>query len=454
MKLSLLLFILVSNYTFAGIGALQLEDEIIQSNVSDSDQNSQDSQESSATHNDPQLTADIKLGKKLTLLSDYQLSNSDLAAEGGFSSGGGGNAVVCMNSSGLITEIQLLDYIEGLLKDSAINPSIDLSGESVKENIQIAFERMKTRWPFLGDRLLKKALDLESNLNSYLVSAESVSLTPLYDMNLTIIPNSNSMGDQCAIARFAVQHRNNLQGQKKFSFVKELYLHPKTSTQTKAGIIIHEILYEAAIRQGAVNSDFIRWFTYILSSTSFDKLTSDDFQSLETDHRAEFLKGYSIQYFIQEDTFVDSTEEFRSFKEGEKVYFFENQKLGEVDCYQVGLCQVKEGIIKQESRSSTGLFPKFDIASSGNDIPGLLTSDLAKQSPGLCYPEGGCIGAKVKVRKFSFASRVSYEGEIIGIFGEGDFAVKVMPQTLKVSGINFASPDVLILYAERSTISY
>ncbi len=223
--------------------------------------------------------------KKLEKLKKVNLTTLDIFGRpgdanlgtGGFSSGGGGNAVVCWNSDKLITEVSLLDYFEGIRKDITLEKRIDLKGDTLDEKIKYAFKRMGTRFPYLAKKLRNRALWLASRIDYFLMSSEDGRLTPIYDMNLPFVPNQNEAGDKCQIVRFAVQLTRQLSGQKKFYFVKELFNHPKTSLSSKAGIILHEVLYEEAIKNGSTDSDFVRWFTYLISSTTFDQMNDKEF---------------------------------------------------------------------------------------------------------------------------------------------------------------------------------
>ena len=118
-----------------------------------------------------QLLKDKKLIENLTLLR--QLPNGQFLStdDGGFSSGGGGNAVVCYKKSGLISEISLLDYVEGLRKDQSLEKRLDLHGNGVYEKLEYAFDKMMRRYPYLGKELKSRALLLEREMEKNLLPA-------------------------------------------------------------------------------------------------------------------------------------------------------------------------------------------------------------------------------------------------------------------------------------------
>lgn len=404
------------------------------------------------------LDKDKILIKNLTKLR--QLSNGSLYSEddnGGFSSGGGGNAVVCYKENSLISEISLLDYVEGLRKDQSLEKTINLKGESVQEKLEDAFDRMIQRWPFLGKELKKRALQLEREMKQNLLSAKEGKLTPILDMDLTFVPNENELGDQCQIVRFAVQEKGLLAGQRKFNFVKELYEHPLTSNKTKAGIIIHEVIYEEAIKHGAQDSDFVRWFTYFLSSSTFDLFSKEDLRKLENDEGSDFLRGHSLEYYRNNNPYDEYDGALRSFSKSEEVLVITSKFLSSGEsCFDYGLCMAQPATVLNESEYSTDFYKMFDLKVEKAELLEKSVSDIAKMEEGSCHPDGGCVGAMVKVSKRTLAGKVSYEGRIIGVFGEGDFAVEVLKPTLRLPKKfqnEFSNHDgKLIIYTSKMSI--
>uniref|UniRef100_UPI0035636474 hypothetical protein n=1 Tax=Halobacteriovorax sp. TaxID=2020862 RepID=UPI0035636474 len=209
------------------------------------------------------------------------LRDPRLRSGGGFSSGGGGNSVVCFSKNGKLAEVSLLDYYEGIRKDNSLVKEINLAGDSVEEKIVNALSTLEKEYPRLTTKLKNRALWLHSNIDTYLIDSKDGKLSPVYDMNIPFVPQFNEEGDECQIVRFAVQSKEHVEGQKKFFFVKDLYNHPLTSDTTRAGIILHEIIYEEAILNKSVNSDFVRWLTYLISSKKISQMTSNEIQGLQ-----------------------------------------------------------------------------------------------------------------------------------------------------------------------------
>lgn len=382
---------------------------------------------------------------------------------GGFSSGGGGNSVICYGADGAITEISLLDYVEGIRKDQSLDKGVDLEGSTVREKILSAFKRMERRWPFLSEKLEQRALQIESEMSQNLMPAQDGKLTPILDMDLTFVPNKNSHGDECQIVRFAVQEKGLLKGQRKFNFVKELYMHPRTSNTARAGIIIHEILYEEAIKDGAQNSNFVRWLTYLISSPTFDTFDKEDFRILELNEGSDFLKSRSLEFYRNLDNSESFDEDYLNFKNDESVYVLSTQLKNEADqesCLRYGICEIEKATIAGKSESSTAFNMSYDITTANQKRAyALPISDIAKVDFRGCSEDDICIGDMVKVQKFTVAGALKYEGMVVAIFGEGDFGIKVIKKTLKT--LNSLSVDVkddllnredLILYSQSQNV--
>ena len=100
------------------------------------------------------------------------LNNPLFKTKGGFSSGGGGNAVVCFNSTGMATELELLDYYEGYRKDMSPVKSLGISGDNVEEKIINAFSKLENDYPRLSVKLKNRALWVHENINDFLISTK------------------------------------------------------------------------------------------------------------------------------------------------------------------------------------------------------------------------------------------------------------------------------------------
>lgn len=391
----------------------------------------------------------------------------DIKVRGGFSSGGGGNAVVCYNrATGQISEVSLLDFVEGLRKDQSLERSLYLSGQTIQEKITHAFNRMETRWPLLARKLKQRALDLANSIELYLMPAAAGKLTPILDMDVTFVPNKNELGDPCHIVRFAVQDKKSLSNQKKFVFVQDLFLHRNTSVLTRAGIIIHEVLYEEAIIYGATDSNFVRWFTYLLSSSTFEIFQASDFGQLESSQGAEFLRGHSIDLYRRDRAYSDGTLEHRKLDPGESVFYLDllssavSKSPYAENCMEYGICTPQSAEVLKVSERSTDFLQKFILKLDAEQTKELLLGDIAKVSDHLAHPDGGGVGSKVRVQKYSFEGTLSFTGTIQGVFGEGDYLINADKDSFRgsftlsglVEELKSIESESVLLFAGRSTV--
>ena len=416
--------------------------------------------------------------KELTPL-EFKKDGNIYLRKGGFSSGGGGNSVVCLDKNSNISEINLLDYFEGIRKDQSLVKGINLPGSSLEEKIKTAFRRMEVRFPHLAKKLRNRALWVSSRMDNLLMDSKDGKLTPIYDMDLPFVPSENEKGESCQIVRFAVQLKKHVKGQKKFYFVKELFEHPNTSLTTKAGIILHEVIYEEAIKNGAFDSDFVRWLTYLISSDRFESMSDSEIQDLEAAPGAEFLSGFGINTNSKKS--LIKSKSHNKFYARDNVYTLSPYKLTigleDVACLKVGLCQLFSGEYLGRKKGSSSLFPQYSIMMKNDIIKiphseaekgvyeskkvrgEILTeyaSSIASTTEGVCHPDGGCIGDLVGVNYNTQEGIVSYTGVIAGVFSEGDFAVQLIDGRFEVNGenvnpFNYVSRDSnVVLYADSS----
>ncbi len=427
----------------------------------------------------PTIELDAKKVKSFNVQKFQDLLNSPaLKKKGGFSSGGGGNSVVCFSDGGDITEVELLDYYEGIRKDNSLVKGLGIAGKTVDEKIVNAFNTLSDEYPRLSLKLKNRALWLHKNMNSHLIEARDGQLSPVYDMNIPFVPQYNEQGDECMIVRFAVQLKEHVEGQKKFFFVKDLYEHPLTSDDTRAGIIIHETIYEEAINNGAINSDFVRWLTYIISSKKISQMSNNEIAALQYQPGGEFLGNLGVDVNPRRVVSYD----FTDLKARDRVYALDIYDIetshGSISCYELGMCELLDGEFIGRKRGSSDFLPKFNIMLRKNTIiaptvstpkaietkrgENIVLSDenIANRKDNICTKRGACVGDLVGVTKDTNKVSLSYTGVVVGIFGDGNLAIEVIGGRFDVYNedmdpINFYNSDKkVILYASKKDVSF
>lgn len=200
----------------------------------------------------------------LTLCFLYSFA-ADLFAQG-HDIGNGGNGVICYTdlSRKNLVSVELFDYWESE-RTSGVQGGIQLGAAhlSVQEKIAIATSRLAFYDPKLAADVKTIALSMANNIHEFLATPEM--LPEINDANPRVLPSS-----PCYIEQFAVQWREPRTGVRRFAISEKFFNFSRTSNDTKAGIILHEALYRLAILNGAVDSDGVRFFNYLLATKKFD----------------------------------------------------------------------------------------------------------------------------------------------------------------------------------------
>ena len=174
----------------------------------------------------------------------------------------GGNGVVCFTDSSkkAIASVELFDYWEKA-RELKLNVKLDMGGPdlTVQEKIDVVIDRLRTFDPVRADQYKINAQNILGQLQDYLTS--EIELADIQDDNGVIRPTG-----LCIKTRFAVQLKDPKPYQKKFLISALLYQSKATSNDARAGIILHEVIYQEAIDLGQTTSDNTRYFNYLIST--------------------------------------------------------------------------------------------------------------------------------------------------------------------------------------------
>lgn len=175
------------------------------------------------------------------------------AAKAATERGNGGDAVVCRNSNNQITRAELLDYYEARVLR---NIEIDL-GPADKSHIDkfyVALDRLKFFSP-VRSRVYAEEL---KNFEAETQFIPGVELVQIEDEEPTVIPTG------CKIEQLAVQRNPVFPGDKRFVVSKDIW--DKLDTTSKAGLILHEIIYREALNYKHKNSVHVRYFNAFIAN--------------------------------------------------------------------------------------------------------------------------------------------------------------------------------------------
>lgn len=177
---------------------------------------------------------------------------------------GGGNVVVCKDATTGKETIRLLDYYEGEILYDLV-PELG-TGKTESDMVTHVTDRLKSFDKKRAERYQKAADDFMANTR--------------FVSNVTL-PNINDhayvpLEADCKIEQIAVQNISPFPQSKKFTIRKDFWT--KLSMQDKAGLMLHEIVYEEALAIGHTNSKSARYFNSLISSSKFSKYTAAEYQ--------------------------------------------------------------------------------------------------------------------------------------------------------------------------------
>ncbi|MBY0471233.1 hypothetical protein K2X30_08710 [bacterium] len=184
--------------------------------------------------------------------------------------GNGGGSVVCYAPDGVTrTSIELFDYWE-MSRYLKATETVDLGDESVSVEKKIDLFAQKLKWidPSRAERYRQAAAVILSQLDKEL--RDDLGVSPVDDDRSEIDPPA----PPCRKELFAIQIKDPKPGETRFMIRKDLYNDPLTSNTTRAGIILHEIIYRDTIQNGARDSFGARLYHFSVVSNHQGVLSS------------------------------------------------------------------------------------------------------------------------------------------------------------------------------------
>lgn len=190
----------------------------------------------------------MKRALKLTLL--VLLSTGSALASN--DKGGGGVGVVCPSKVGKDRSVKLLDFVEW---SGSYSASFPRSADTVAQRIEqvllhyASFDRLRM------ERYLTAAANFEQNI-------EWVKELPSTDdFGFVKVPEG------CHLVQLAQQRRDAESGEKRFKIVRQLW--NEMSDDDKAGLVLHEVIYQELREIGLRNSiqlrSFVAWLVHFSS---------------------------------------------------------------------------------------------------------------------------------------------------------------------------------------------
>jgi hypothetical protein len=186
------------------------------------------------------------------------------AFAGGQEVGNGGDAVVCRDAGGNITSAELLDFYEarvlrGIDRDLG-DPSL-----SVDAKTGIVVKRLAPLSPVRVDVYTMW-------LKAFMDNAQFLS-----GVQLVEVPDSDHLAfpKDCKVEQLAIQKEPEFPEDKRYTVNKDIW--DRLDNDSRAGLMLHEIIYREAIAAGAKDSVGARYLNSRLCSHEADTFTMSTF---------------------------------------------------------------------------------------------------------------------------------------------------------------------------------
>lgn len=190
--------------------------------------------------------------------------------------GNGGDVVVCYDATHKIVSAELLDYYEAReLSVPAVILEMGDAQLSWQKKVEVVLRRLSKLDPTRQLKYLKRAQQF--------VMDETSGMAPdaIFKRNITLKDTDDSyhiaVPDGCQVEQVAIQIHNDLPGRPTFTIDRELW--DLLDEANKAGLVLHEIIYEELLSLGAKNSYNARYANSSLAGEQFKKTTQSEYFS-------------------------------------------------------------------------------------------------------------------------------------------------------------------------------
>ncbi|MBS1959902.1 MAG: hypothetical protein JST80_10545 [Bdellovibrionales bacterium] len=231
------------------------------------------------------------------LISLSVLSTNPAFAQSG-RDGHGGRAFVCYGPKDPLTgkrkpiSAKLVDYEEArVLSSWTIDLGPDSPGvDDTQTMIDLALNRLYKKTPYFADKIRNKLTEIASQEKFIDLDKDGYMLALIPDAKeLVDPPSEDCVPRQAAFNRVKVGMNNY-----KYIFVQQFY--DLLSDRDRAGLRLHEAIYNLEAELDATNSDGVREFNRAISSTQFDGLSFKEFAQLVKENLRFQYWGYPVNY--------------------------------------------------------------------------------------------------------------------------------------------------------------
>jgi hypothetical protein len=197
-------------------------------------------------------------------------------AHAGTEKGNGGDAVVCRDSKGNVTSAELFDYYEGKTLYQ-VKPDLG-SSQDYRSMVIHALKRLERVDHMLSRKYVNRTFTIEDEM----AKLPGIKLEDIKDTGEIYIPNG------CAIEQVAIRRKAEIVKPGEKRFIVSLDIWEKMPALDKAGLILHEIIYEQFSPDYGIpwpdfpvtvqdNSIKVRNFNYSISTAAFEQWSAMDY---------------------------------------------------------------------------------------------------------------------------------------------------------------------------------
>ncbi len=181
--------------------------------------------------------------------------------------GNGGHSVVCRDEAQKIISVRMLDFYEAkTLRDTHF--ALGADELSVAEKVKVAFER-------LSEVDAVRAAVYQERADKFLENTQFVpglALGSTKDYGYINIPS------YCRVEQFAIQKPPIKAGDKRYTVSLDLW--DRADHNHRAGLVVHEIVYQDAIERGHKDSIATRYLTGVITSAAFANMDASAYGDL------------------------------------------------------------------------------------------------------------------------------------------------------------------------------
>jgi hypothetical protein len=276
--------------------------------------------------------------------------------------GNGGGIIVCKDDVGNINKTELLDLFEARVLRGLTLDMGDAS-QDYHEKIETVLNKLARVSPTRA----KKYKELYANF------FENTVLIP--DFDLVFIPDADNIGipKNCSLRQAAVQRAPEFPNDKRYFISKEYW--DLMDNNSKAALVLHEIIYNEAIFFRHDNSKAVRYVNSYITSSEINTISQWDFNYLLTSAKFNVVDIYGGFFYVGKMTrsgYIFFTSINTGFQ-GIDKYFNTNSP----DEYQFGSLRLGQDFrLEQDNQGYISAFGVLQYSTNNIEIESFEKFDL------------------------------------------------------------------------------